>query len=331
MNFNNTKPELSEEEDVLIDDTEMFDYYANRTVNEPSLDNIEDLYSQIHFPKEETVEYVYDEADEVFDRNERQRTYGSKIRLVILLLSASVFCYSAFMLTSIFFEYRRDANTNNKIDARIVDSDTSVTVSMPDGNTAVIPFKYDHAAMLAINQDSLGYIYIPSINKRLPVVKTTDNVYYLRHALDHTFSMSGCVFADCRIDGKLENSHVILHGHNRKDGTIFSMLGNYMEESFYRKSGNDVFYIYTENKLMQYKIFSAYISAPVSSTYSFNFENLDELREYAADMKAQSNYDTGVSIDDATQVITLSACTDDTKNRIIVHGVLVNTGIITNE
>ena len=74
---------------------------------------------------------------------------------------------------------------------------------------------------------------------------------------------------------------------------------------------------------MMYRIFSAYISEPVSDTYTFNFSSKDGLRQYAADMKANSLYPTDVDITQTTQVVTLSTCTKDGSRRFIIHGTYV--------
>lgn len=101
-----------------------------------------------------------------------------------------------------------------------------------------------------------------------------------------------------------------------------------MKASIIRKA-TDMFYIYTENKIMQYRIFSAYISEPVSDTYTFNFSTLSGLQDYARSMKALSIYNTGVSVDDVSQVVTLSTCTSDGSKRFIVQGAYVGEALLT--
>lgn len=267
-------------------------------------------------------EYIEDEADEAFAKSEKKSKTGSVIRTIILVAALAVFCFSAYQLINIFSEYRHDAEIYKGIDMEVVEKDASVTVELPDGKV-VIPFKYDHDALLAINSEGLGYIYVPGINKRLPIAQTTDNTYYIRHAFDHSFSMAGSIFVDYRVPDKLNSPNVVIHGHNRQDGTMFAYLENYLKESYYRKDGYDIFYIYTENKIMKYRIFSVYITEPVSDAYTFNFDSVEELREFAARMKDKSKYDTGVDISQTTQIATLSTCTDDTTQRIIVHGTFI--------
>jgi sortase B len=108
-----------------------------------------------------------------------------------------------------------------------------------------------------------------------------------------------------------------------KNGSMFGLLSRYESEDFYFTEGHDTFLIYTENVVRQYRIFSAYICDPLSDTYTFNFSTLSSLRSYAKKMKALSIYDTGVDIDETTQVVTLSTCTSDGSKRFIIQGTFV--------
>ena len=68
----------------------------------------------------------------------------------------------------------------------------------------------------------------------------------------------------------------------------------------------------------------------ISDTFTFNFSNLSGLREYAKNVQAESLYNTGVDISNATQVVTFSTCTDDSKQRVIVSGTYVGESKLDN-
>lgn len=313
-----------EKEDVFHADSHLDDTYDvadNELELEDEDDN--DMISS-------SINYVEDEADAAFDKSERKNKTGSILRKIVLFIALAVFCYSAYMLINIFLEYKRDSDIYKNIDTDVVDNNATISVELPEGNV-VIPFQYDHASLMAINSEGLGYIYVPGINKRLPFAQTTNNEYYIRHAFDHSFSMAGSIFVDCRVTEKLDAAHVVIHGHNRKDGTMFAWLKSYLDHSFYKRDGYDKFYLYTENRVMQYRIFSVYITDPISDTYNFNLSDPEALKSYAARMKERSVYDTGVDVSNVTQIVTLSTCTDDTTRRIIVHGIFEGQAPINTE
>lgn len=278
--------------------------------------------SDDNFPDEDYIDE--DDADAVFDRNEKVKKRSDIIRRIILVISVGVFIFAAYNLINIFLAYHKADVIYDNIQQDVLDEDSHTKVVIGEDEQEVeIPFTYNHQALLNINSQGIGYIYIPSIDCRLPMVQGDDNDYYLTHTFNKEYSANGCLFEDYRINGGLSASQIIIYGHNMRNGAMFGKLKNYQDYSFWNNSGNDVLYIYTGNVIKKYKIFSCYISEAISDTYTFNFPTLESMRDYAVNMKAKSMYDTGVDVSTATQVITLSTCTNDGEQRFIVHGMYV--------
>lgn len=278
--------------------------------------------SDDNFPDEDYIDE--DDADAVFDRNEKAKKRSDISRRIILVISVGVFIFAAYNLINIFLAYHKADVIYDNIQQDVLDDDSHTKVVIGEDEQEVeIPFTYNHQALLNINSQGIGYIYIPSIDCRLPMVQGDDNDYYLTHTFNKEYSANGCLFEDYRINGGLSSSQIIIYGHNMRNGAMFGKLKNYQDYSFWNNSGNDVLYIYTGNVIKEYKIFSCYISEAISDTYTFNFPTLESMRDYAVNMKAKSMYDTGVDVSTATQVITLSTCTNDGEQRFIVHGMYV--------
>ena len=278
--------------------------------------------SDDNFPDEDYIDE--DDADAVFDRNEKVKKRSDIIRRIILVISVGVFIFAAYNLINIFLAYHKADVIYDNIQQDVLDEDSHTKVVIGEDEQEVeIPFTYNHQALLNINSQGIGYIYIPSIDCRLPMVQGDDNDYYLTHTFNKEYSANGCLFEDYRINGGLSASQIIIYGHNMRNGAMFGKLKNYQDYSFWNNSGNDVLYIYTGNVIKEYKIFSCYISEAISDTYTFNFPTLESMRDYAVNMKAKSMYDTGVHVSTAIQVITLSTCTNDGEQRFIVHGMYV--------
>ena len=278
--------------------------------------------SDDNFPDEDYIDE--DDADAVFDRNEKAKKRSDISRRIILVISVGVFIFAAYNLINIFLAYHKADVIYDNIQQDVLDEDSHTKVVIGEDEQEVeIPFTYNHQALLNINSQGIGYIYIPSIDCRLPMVQGDDNDYYLTHTFNKEYSANGCLFEDYRINGGLSASQIIIYGHNMRNGAMFGKLKNYQDYSFWNNSGNDVLYIYTGNVIKEYKIFSCYISEAISDTYTFNFPTLESMRDYAVNMKAKSMYDTGVDVSTATQVITLSSCTNDGEQRFIVHGMYV--------
>ena len=208
-----------------------------------------------------------DEADAAFDAKEKKKKQSNIISRIILIICACVFVFAAVKLVSILLEYKKGNDIYNNIEGDVLD-DTPVNITIDDDEApeVTIPFVYNHQALLDINSDGLGFLYVPSVDIRLPIAQTTDNDFYLTHTFDKTYNRNGCLF----------------------------------------------------------------VADPVSNTFTFNFSNLTGLREYAKVVKAESLYDTGVDVSNATQVVTFSTCTDDSKQRVIVSGTYVGESKLDN-
>lgn len=264
-----------------------------------------------------------DEADAAFDAKEKKIKRSKIINRIILIICACVFVFAAFKLVSILLEYKKGNDIYDNIEGNILE-DKPVNITIGDDNQDVtVPFVYNHQALLNINPDGLGFLYVPSVDIRLPIAQTTDNDFYLTHTFDKTYNGNGCLFVDYRITNKLKANHVLIYGHNMNSGAMFGSLSRYETPSFYQTEGNDVFYIYTEDVIRKYKIFTVYITDPISDTFTFNFSNLAGLREYAKNVQAQSLYNTGVDITNTMQIVTFSTCTNNSKQRLIVSGTYV--------
>lgn len=266
-----------------------------------------------------------DNGQDITFMKQNSKTYDI-IRYIVLGAAVVVFLVAAGMLIHIFMEYKRGTDIYENISSSVltpVDKPTGDGTDTSSDEEENLPFVYDHQALLNINSEGQGYLYIPSIDLRLPVVQGTDNEYYLNHTFNKVYNAAGALFIDSRVDKGLGGSNVIIYGHNMKNGSMFAKLAYYKNESFYRQQGNDVFYIYTGDEIREYRIFDAFENDPEGYVYTCNFGTASQLQEYASTVKSYSLYDTGVDVSSATQVVTFSTCTGDGARRIIVQGIYV--------
>ena len=148
-----------------------------------------------------------------------------------------------------------------------------------------------------------------------PVVQSSDNEYYLNHNYEKYLSTEGWIFMDYRNSINMDNNNTIFYGHNLTNKTSFGSLSNVFSDDWFNNS-NHYIVVLTENKKYVYEIFSYYIIEPES--YYLN-NNID----YSI-LKNRSLRDFNVSLESNDKIITLSTCTDDNKNRRVVHAKLIN-------
>ena len=147
------------------------------TSNEKSEDVLADLSKDEHSGEETSSpessgKKTFTDTDGSDSVNADVAAKPSILRRIILIAAICVFCYSAFMLFQIFWEYKKGNDIYDTIQNQVLDTDTPTSVTLDDEEVE-IPFVYDHKQLLSINSEGLGYLYIPSIDVRLPMVQST--------------------------------------------------------------------------------------------------------------------------------------------------------------
>lgn len=86
-------------------------------------------------------------------------------------------------------------------------------------------------ALIAENADCIGWLSIDGTNISYPVMHTPSNPQkYLRRNFYGKYSQSGVPFLDGRCN--LQNTNLIIYGHNMRNGTMFSNLKKYVDRDF---------------------------------------------------------------------------------------------------
>ena len=86
-------------------------------------------------------------------------------------------------------------------------------------------------ALIAENADCIGWICIDGTNTSYPVMHTpSEPQKYLRRNFYGKYSQSGVPFLDGRCN--LQNTNLIIYGHNMRNGTMFSNLKKYVDRDF---------------------------------------------------------------------------------------------------
>ena len=89
------------------------------------------------------------------------------------------------------------------------------------------PVLHDITALKEKNPECVGWLSIPITSIDFPVMQNGD--FYLKHDFDGNYSDYGLPFLDerCSLD-----TNFIVYGHHMNDGSMFSELLNYVDESY---------------------------------------------------------------------------------------------------
>lgn len=176
-----------------------------------------------------------------------------------------------------------------------------------------------------INNEVVAWLIVDGTNINYPIVKTSDNSYYLDHDINKMSTINGWTFMDYRNNSDMSDNNTIFYGHNLFNKTAFGSISNLFTNGWYNSSNHKII-VLTESGKYMYEIFSIYYSEPDSSYLKNNYSNREHYQEFLNNIigKSQRNFSVEVTADD--NIITLSTCTDDNNGRKVIHAKLISNG-----
>lgn len=176
--------------------------------------------------------------------------------------------------------------------------------------------------LLNKNADTVGWLTIAGTSIDYPVVQADDNAYYLGKDYERRDNVTGSIFMDYRNDVGQREKHWIIYGHYMKDEIMFKGLLKYRDEAYYREHPMITFDTLYGNQ--RWQVFSAYDTSADEDYIRTVFASDDQFGAFAAGLKANSAYDTGVGVGAGDRVLTLSTCSrTEEGGRFTVHAKLV--------
>lgn len=169
-------------------------------------------------------------------------------------------------------------------------------------------------ALRAVNRDVAGWLVIPGTRVSYPIVRGSDNDYYLNRNWKREKNAAGAVFIDSRIADPLDGFNTIIYGHNMNDGQMFAALKSYKDAEFFAE--HPKVYISTGEDVRVYEIFSAReasLEIYDGSPYTMEFVGDAAKQALIDDAIKNSVIDCGVVPSVGDRVITLSTCVAEGK------------------
>ena len=181
----------------------------------------------------------------------------------------------------------------------------------------------DFTQLLKQNKDTVGWLIVNNTNINYPVVQTTNNDYYLKHAFDRSKNYAGWVYADFRNNFDTLSKNTVIYAHGRKDGVMFGSLKNALKKNWYTNLENQIIQLSTIKYNTMWQIFSVYKIEAESYYITTDFSNSDSFGEFVKTMEERSIYDFGVDVSSDDRLLTLSTCFNDKGTRLVVQAKLV--------
>lgn len=178
----------------------------------------------------------------------------------------------------------------------------------------------DFAALESINSDCVAWIRIDGTEIDYPVVQGHDNSFYLKHLFDGEWNGAGCIFLDSRVNPDLSDRHSVLYGHHMKNGTMFSDIAKYKDQTFYENHTTGMILTPTENYRIEF--FAGYVAgADDENAWKVTFATEDKYVDWLNETVGRSWFNSEVIPTAEDRVITLSTCSYEFNNaRFVLIG-----------
>ncbi len=227
------------------------------------------------------------------------------IRRILLVVCLAVFLYSAGNLANIGYKYHKVNSDNKKLQEEVV---TEVKQDSP------LDRKVDFNQLKSINEDIIGWIYIPNTNIDYALLKGKTNDTYIHTNYEKKYSFAGSIFLDEDNDVSLTDSNTIIYGHNMKNGSMFANIKKFADHDYF--INHPEVYIYLPDGSIN--VYSVYSTKIIEATSDYYLKNID-YASYVANAKSSAKQSRDVDTQNAAPLLLLSTCyAPDTTTRSVL-------------
>ena len=218
---------------------------------------------------------------------------------LVFIISSIIIIILIYNIASYYYSYKKDLEFKEKI------------------------AEYDFDKLKEINTDIVGFIEVDNTNISYPVVKSSDNSYYLNHSYKKEKNNIGSIFLDYRNDLDNLSKNNIIYGHGRLDNTMFGSLNNLLDSSNLDSKESYYITLSTPKSIMTFKIFSVYTIPKEGYYIKTYFSSNKYFKEFLETIMKRSIYNFNTDVNTNDKILTLSTCKDNFGKRVVVHAKLL--------
>ena len=188
----------------------------------------------------------------------------------------------------------------------------------------------DFEALQKENPEIYAWVSIPGTKVDTAVLQSaTDDNYYLNHNERRESSVEGAAYTQCANAKDFGDPVTLIYGHQVAGDGMFTTLHYFEDPDFFQE--HDTMYIYTDDRVLTYRIIAAYQYDDRHILNSYDFSKPEVLQEYYATVTDPAsmlvNVREGASLSVDDKIVQLSTCMDAINRdntRYLVTGVLTS-------
>ena len=244
-------------------------------------------------------------------RYKNEKKSDRKILTILFLIFLVLFIYSGIKVIRYLIDAKKNQNLiENMAEFIFIDNENKDNIDK---------YNVDFESLKQKNSDTIAWIKVNGTNIEYPVVKTTNNDYYLTHNFNKEYNSAGWIFADYKnkLDGTDKN--LVIYGHNMKDDSMFGSLKRVINEEWYNNEDNRYITLIAESQTQIYEVFSVYQIEKEDYYIQTNFNNETEFSKFVDTLKKRSKKDFNINVSSEDGILTLSTCANNNKYRVVLH------------
>lgn len=258
------------------------------------------------------------------------------VRLLLFLLLATTFLYSAYKLLDYYVDTKKNTNLNEEMIEQSVSSITTSVTNNKDSESEIVeadetephmpvetsPISVDFDTLKEANDDVIGWLYCEDTPINYPVLQSDDNSYYLRRLVNGEWNIAGSLFMDYRNNLSNNDWNTVIYGHNMKNDSMFGTLPEYRNQDYYEQ--HPVMYFLTPEADYKIELIAGFVTPSDSALYDVYLSESDRTSLYDELFKLSDFQSNEYSFDENLQLLTISTCSYEYETaRYVVVGKMI--------
>ena len=189
----------------------------------------------------------------------------------------------------------------------------------------------DFAQLAGINPEVRGWVRLSNTAVNLPIVKTTDNSYYLDHRFDEAKNKLGTPFIDAGNAGDFSDRHTIIYGHALGSGSMFGSLWEYENPNYFARHPEIQLFL-PDGTQETLAVFACSRVDGVRSAIPISFSTEQEFLSFIEGLRAVSAFTSNVKVASSDRIVTFCvALPDGGEGRLLLSCKLTKSGVTTGD